>query len=253
MRLKNKNIIITGGAGGIGKSFVVKVKDYVGSIAVIDINAESINEMKNSIESENIIYYNTDISVYDELKKNIEDYYSIKGEIHCLVNCAAILIDQPIIRLSISDKSLKKLSIDKWDKVIKTNLYGACYASVEVAEKMILSRTKGVIVNVSSISSAGNSGQSSYAASKAALNALTVTWAQELNNFKIRVNCVAPGMTNTNMPINAMSKDHLDYWKKQVPLKRFAEPDEIAEAIIFCINNEYFNGRVIEIDGGLRF
>ena len=111
-------------------------------------------------------------------------------------------------------------------------------ASIEVAEKMIRSRTKGVIVNVGSISSSGNIGQSCYAASKGAINALTVTWAQELSNFRIRVNAVAPGMTSTDMPFLAMSQDHLDQWKNRIPLKRFADPSEIADAIIFCINNE---------------
>jgi len=85
------------------------------------------------------------------------------------------------------------------------------------------------------------------------LNALTVTLAQELSNFKIRVNGVAPGMTNSEMPYKAMSEEHLSNWKNKIPLKRFADPNEIADSIMFCINNEYFNGRIIEIDGGLRF
>ena len=253
MKLKDKNIIVTGGAGGIGKAFVVKVMNDVNSIAVIDNNNDKINAMKRSVKSDNIIYYNVDISDYKNIVSAIDHYTNEKKKIHCLINCAAILLDQPIIKLSMSDKSLKKLSINNWDKVIKTNLYGTFYISVEVIEKMILSRTNGVIINIGSISSSGNSGQSSYAASKAALNALTVTWAQELSNFKIRVNCVAPGMTDTAMPRQAMSKEHLNAWKNKIPLRRFAEPDEIADAILFCIHNEYFNGRVIEIDGGLRF
>jgi 3-oxoacyl-[acyl-carrier protein] reductase len=247
--INNKsNILITGGAGGIGYEVATTLKDKVNSIGIIDNNSEKLSKINNP----NFLLYNVDISNFDDLKNAVDDYYINNGTIDCLINCAAILVDKPLISISIKNKSLSRLSLESWDEVIKTNLYGTYYASIEVAEKMIKSRTKGVIVNVGSISSGGNIGQSSYAASKGAINALTVTWAQELSNFGIRVNAVAPGMTSTDMPLSAMTKEHLDQWKNKIPLKRFAQPSEIADAIIFCINNKYMNGRVLEIDGGLR-
>jgi len=247
--INNKsNILITGGAGGIGYEVATTLKDKVNSIGIIDNNSEKLSKINNP----NFLLYNVDISNFDDLKNAVDDYYINNGTIDCLVNCAAILVDKPLISISIKNKSLSRLSLESWDEVIKTNLYGTYYASIEVAERMIKSRTKGVIVNVGSISSGGNIGQSSYAASKGAINALTVTWAQELSNFGIRVNAVAPGMTSTDMPLSAMTKEHLDQWKNKIPLKRFAQPSEIADAIIFCINNKYMNGRVLEIDGGLR-
>jgi len=247
---KNSNILITGGAGGIGYEVARIINDKVRSVGIIDNNSEKLKKINDS--NSNFTLYDVDISNYDSLKDAIDDFYIKNGKIDCLVNCAAILVDKPLISITTETKSLSRLSIESWDKVIKTNLYGTYYASIEVAEKMIRTRTKGVIINVGSISSAGNIGQSSYAASKGAINALTVTWAQELSNFGIRVNAVAPGMTSTDMPLLAMSQDHLDQWKNRIPLKRFAAPSEIADAIIFCINNEYMNGRVLEIDGGLR-
>ena len=248
---KNTNILITGAGGGIGYSVAKILTDKVGQIGIIDNNKNKIEKLAKH-NSHDFLLYDTDITDYDNLKNTIEDFYRECGKIDCLINCAAILVDKPLISISTREKALSRLSIDTWDKVIKTNLYGTYYSTLEVVEKMILSRTKGVIVNIGSISSGGNIGQSCYAASKGAINALTVTWAQELSNFGIRVNGVAPGMTSTDMPLSAMSQDHLAQWKNRIPLKRFAEPREIAEAVIFCINNDYMNGRVLEIDGGLR-
>ena len=246
---KNSNIIITGGAGGIGFEVAEMLKNEVNSIGIIDNNSKKISRIKNDT---NYTLYDVDISNHNDLKNTIDNFYNTFGKIDCLVNCAAILVDKPLISISPEKKTLSRLSLKIWDEVIKTNLYGTFYASIEVAEKMIRNRTKGVIVNVGSISASGNVGQSCYAASKGAINALTVTWAQELSNFGIRVNAVAPGMTKTDMPLSAMSSDHLHQWKNKIPLKRFADPSEIADAILFCINNQYINGRVLEIDGGLR-
>ena len=122
----------------------------------------------------------------------------------------------------------------------------------EVAEKMLLRRTEGVIVNVSSISSSGNAGQTSYSASKAAVDALTVTWAQELANLKIRVAGVAPGMTDTQMPQNSMKASVLEDWINTTPMNRMAHSSEIADGVLFVLKNDFVCGRVIQIDGGLR-
>ena len=156
---KNSNILITGGAGGIGYEVARTINDKVRSVGIIDNNSEKLNKINDS--NSNFTLYDVDISNYDNLKNAIDDFYIKNGKIDCLVNCAAILVDKPLISISTETKSLSRLSIESWDKVIKTNLYGTYYASIEVAEKMIRSRTKGVIINVGSISSAGNIGQSS--------------------------------------------------------------------------------------------
>ena len=117
---------------------------------------------------------------------------------------------------------------------------------------MVSSRTKGVILNVSSISASGNSGQTGYAAAKAAVNSLTVTWAQELSLFGIRVAGLAPGMTDTDMPRKSMNDDMIKNWTMKTPLRRMASPEEIAQAIVFVLKNDFFCGRTLELDGGLR-
>ena len=124
--------------------------------------------------------------------------------------------------------------------------------TVNVVEKMILNRTRGVIVNVSSVCASGNSGQSAYSAAKAAVNSLTATWAKELSLMGIRSVAIAPGYTDTETTKQSMSENVLKDWIRKVPLRRLGKVDEISEGIISIIKNDFFNGKVFEIDGGLR-
>jgi 3-oxoacyl-[acyl-carrier protein] reductase len=108
-----------------------------------------------------------------------------------------------------------------------------------------------VIVNISSISRAGNMGQSNYAATKAGVQAMTVTWAKELARYGIRTGSVAPGFINTEM-VAGMKPEAREKLTAGIPLKRMGEPDEIAKAVEFIFDNDYFSGRIIEVDGVLR-
>lgn len=116
---------------------------------------------------------------------------------------------------------------------------------------MIEDGRNGVIVNISSISRAGNMGQSNYAAAKAGVAALTVTWGRELARHGLRVAAVAPGFIETEMTAS-MREDMLDKLTAGVPVRRLGAPDEIAKTVAFIFDNDYVNGRVIEVDGGLR-
>ena len=109
----------------------------------------------------------------------------------------------------------------------------------------------GVIINVSSLSAAGNAGQSNYTAAKAGVAAMSVTWAKELARFGIRVANIAPGLTRTDMVAN-MKPEAAERLVAGIPLRRCAEAGEIAHAALFIAENDYFTGRTIEIDGGLR-
>jgi len=253
MNLKGKKIIVTGGAGGIGSELTRLLLDQGSVVAVIDNDSEKIQKLKKSIpeeKSKSIEIYNVDVSKFKEVKVTVEKFYKKHGRIDALVNNAAILLDG--LLLNLSGGKIEKLPIKIWNDTIATNLSGYFYSTREVVEKMALERTKGVIVNVSSISSIGNLGQTSYSASKAAVNALTVTWSQELSNFGIRVAGVSPGMTDTSMPRKSMSDSILKKWVMQTPMKRMALPSEIASTILFVLENDFICGRNIEVDGGLR-
>jgi len=116
---------------------------------------------------------------------------------------------------------------------------------------MITTRTKGVIVNISSVSAGGNAGQSAYSAAKAGVNALTAVWAKELSPLGIRVVAVAPGFTETESTKETVSEATLRETVKKVPLRRLGKPEEIAEGVLGAIRNDFFNGKVLELDGGL--
>jgi 3-oxoacyl-[acyl-carrier protein] reductase len=116
---------------------------------------------------------------------------------------------------------------------------------------MIEKKSPGAIVNISSISRAGNMGQSNYSAAKSGVVALTVTWAKELARYGIRVGAIAPGFIQTDMT-DSIKPEMLRHIEASIPLARMGQPDEIAHTVQFILENDYFSGRLIEIDGGLR-
>ena len=109
----------------------------------------------------------------------------------------------------------------------------------------------GVIINLSSVSRAGNFGQTNYSAAKAGVDAMTVAWSKELARNNIRTAAIAPGYINTEM-VAAIKPEALDKIRAQIPLRRLGEMDEIARTVRFIIENDFVNGRILEIDGGLR-
>ena len=116
---------------------------------------------------------------------------------------------------------------------------------------MIRNGQGGVIINISSISRAGNIGQSNYAAAKAGVVALSTTWARELARYHIRSNSIAPGVFETEMVASLKPEAH-DRITSAVPLQRTGLVEELAHAVEFIIENDYYTGRVMELDGGLR-
>jgi 3-oxoacyl-[acyl-carrier protein] reductase len=108
-----------------------------------------------------------------------------------------------------------------------------------------------VIVNISSVSRAGNVGQTNYSAAKAGVAAMTVTWARELARHDIRCMAIAPGFIRTDM-VASMKPEALERMIAQVPLGRLGTPEEIADTAVFIFENDYLTGRIIETDGGIR-
>lgn len=120
-----------------------------------------------------------------------------------------------------------------------------------MAEKMVSMRTKGVIINFSSISAAGNMGQAAYSAAKAGIEALTKVMAKELGMFRIRACAIAPGFIETSSTKAALSDSLINHWKKQTPLRALGRMEDIASTVRYIIETDYLSGAVIHIDGGL--
>ena len=143
-----------------------------------------------------------------------------------------------------------KLSASHWQEVIDVNLTGATFMVREVVAKMVETDQKGVIVNISSIARYANRGQSNYSAAKSALAVNTKTWALEFALFGIRVAAVAPGMVETPMTAGMHDKAR-EALIASIPVGRIGQPEDIWHAVRFVIECEYFNGRCVDVDGGL--
>lgn len=248
MDVKDKKVIVTGGANGIGRCLTKKLANEKAVVGVFDINKTALSKLEKVIT--NIYCKVCDVSDPEQVEEAVDDFYTRFGTIDILVNNAGIIHNALLVNMK-KDADVR-YDIDMWDKIIATNLSSVFYVTTHVVRKMLMKRTKGVIVNVGSISAAGNIGQGAYSAAKAGVSALVVSWSKELSLFGIRVAGIAPGFTQTDTVIQSMTEDVLCDWISRTPLRRLASPEEIADGILFIIQNDFFSGRIVELDGGLR-
>ncbi len=251
MDLKDKVIVITGGGQGLGRSMAIYLASFGVKVALIDLNEELLAETCKLVEQEgsSAKYYLANVTNEKEVEaifsKINEDFNGFDG----LVNNAGILRDGMFVKAK-DGVVFKKMSLEQFQSVIDVNLTGVFLCGREATVHMIENNRKGVIVNMSSIARGGNMGQTNYAASKAGVVAMTVTWARELGRHGIRVAAIAPGVIRTAMT-DSMKPEMRDRLEKMKPVGRLGEADEIAHTVKYIFENEFFTGRVVEIDGGL--
>lgn len=247
MDLNAKKVIVTGGVSGLGRAMVDKLVSLDAAVTVFDLNAREFSELKQTHAGVHCV--ECDVSDYDQVSKATADYHKQFGAADVVINNAGILYSSTLLK--ISAKGIEKHDVEMWNKVLKTDLSSVFYVTICVVEKMIATRTRGVIVNISSVASAGIPGASAYSAAKAGVNALTAAWAKELGPLGIRVVGVAPGFAETESTHAAMSAGALAETINKVPLRRLCKPDEIADGVVAAIQNDFFNGKIFELDGGL--
>ncbi len=247
MDLHGKKVIVTGGVRGLGRAIVEALINKEAVITIFDINATGLGELREHYPDLNCV--ECDVSNYEQVAEATTRYHAEFKSADVLINNAGILYSAPLVKFSLS--GIEKHDVAMWNKTLATNLNSVFYMTACVAEKMIVTRTRGVIVNISSVSASGNAGQSAYSAAKAGVNALTATWAKELGAMGIRVVAVAPGFTDTESTKEALNEAILQETIKKVPLRRLGKPQEIAHGVLSVIENDFFNGKVYELDGGL--
>ncbi len=252
MDLKGKVIVITGAARGLGEKIAQALSAEGASLALVDVDEADLKKTVDLCSKPGIKVKGYGADVADEqaivtLFNNIErDFGGIDG----LINNAGITKDSLLVTVH-EGKVVRKMSVDDFNKVIAVDLRGVFLCAREAAQHMIDSGRKGVIVNISSICREGNVGQTSYSAAKAGVSAMTVTWSKELADHKIRVAAIAPGYCDTRM-METVPPKILERIVSKIPLHRLAEPADIADAALFTLRSDYFDGRVLEMDGGLR-
>ena len=247
MELRGKKVIVTGGVRGLGRGFVEALISKEALVTVFDINPQGLAELRE--RHPGVTCFECDVANYEQVVEVTARYHTEFKSADVLINNAGILYSAPLVRISAT--GIEKHDVAMWNKTLATNLSSVFFMTACIAEKMISTRTKGVIVNISSVSASGNAGQSAYSAAKAGVNALTATWAKELSAMGIRVVAVAPGFTETESTKEALSESVLQETIKKVPLRRLGKPQEIAQGVISVIENDFFNGKVYELDGGL--
>lgn len=253
MNIEGKVIAITGGGQGLGRSMAECLAAKGAKLALIDLNQEQLDitmESCRSLGAQEVKSYICNVAKEDDVVNTFNSIVTEMGSLEGLINNAGITRDGLFVKAK-DGEIVGKMSLSSWQAVIDVNLTGVFLCGREAAEHMIKLGIKGVIINISSLSKAGNMGQTNYSAAKAGVAAMTVTWAKELARHGIRCAGIAPGFIATEM-VKAMKPEVLDKLTATIPLKRLGEPSEIGLTCCYIFENDYYTGRVIEMDGGVR-
>ena len=244
--LKNKSALITGANRGIGFSILKRLAENGANIIACARKQDDLfeKEISNISKKFNIkikpIYF--DLSNENEIEQGLKKIISLNWVIDIIVNNAGI-----------NHVALFQMTpIKKMRDIFNINFFSQILLTQKLLNIMIKNK-KGSIINISSNAAVEcDAGRSGYSSSKAALIAWTKVLSKELGNFNIRVNAVSPGLTNTDMMKKDLSRKVIEDAIKRVPLKRAADPDEIAKVVLFLASDlsSYVNGEVISVTGG---
>ena len=243
--LEGKNILITGGSRGIGKSIVeVLFKSGANVGFTFSSSQSAANEIAKNLNSssQKCIAYKSDASKLDQCENLVESFLNDFETIDVLINNAGIT----------KDNLLMRMGEDDFDKVVEVNLKSV-FNMTKACQRVFLKNRKGSIINMSSVVGVkGNAGQSNYAASKAGIIGFSKSIAQELGSRSIRCNVIAPGFIKTEMTDN-LSDSIIESWTENIPLKRPGESNDVANLCLFLASDlsSYITGQVINVDGGL--
>lgn len=241
--LKNKVAVVTGGSRGIGRAICEAFCKNGADVAFLDAGSMEVAEETAAYLAQfgtKVKAYGCDISDFDKTAEVFKDILAEFGTVDILVNNAGIT----------RDKLLLSMKPEEFTSVIDINLVGA-YNTVKQVYPVMLKKRAGKIINVSSVAGVmGNPGQTNYAASKAGLIGFTKSIAKELGSRGICCNAIAPGFVRTPMTTAFADKEE---FVNAIPMKRFAEPEEIANLVLFLASDmaNYITGEVIRIDGGM--
>jgi NAD(P)-dependent dehydrogenase (short-subunit alcohol dehydrogenase family) len=238
--------VITGGAQGLGLAMANKFGDQGYNIVVADLDEKSGQNVANQLQGRGIeaIFIKTDVSDKTSMENLINKSVEHFGRLDVMINNAGISLIGPS----------ESVSEDDWDKSINVMQKGVFFGCQE-AGKVMMKQKAGVIINISSINATVMFPMRlAYCAAKAAVSAMTKVLALEWAEHHIRVNAVAPGVSNTNMVKQAIEDKYIDTerYYERIPMKRFGEPDEIADACLFLSSKQasYITGVVLTVDGG---
>lgn len=254
MQIDEMKVVVTGAASGMGKAFALGFARLGAGVAACDVDPEALAALAEEAKGlpGAVRTYTCDVSseaaVTEFIAQAWDDFDGLDG----LVNNAGIFRDALLVKQDRETGAVRKMSLKHWQQVLDVDLTGPFLCTREFAAKVVEAGGRpSVVINISSISRHGNMGQGNYSAAKAGLVADTVLWARELARYGIRVAAIAPGFIDTPI-LQGMRPDALEKMLKGVPLRRLGKADEIFAGIKFICECDYFTGRCLDIDGGLR-
>lgn len=251
MQIAGARVLVTGGARGLGRTLAFDLAAAGARVGVCDVAADGLADLERAAAERRLDVWAraADVSNEASVEQLFADFVAAHDGIDAVVNNAGLNRDGLLVRRK--GDVVEKLALAKWQAVIDVDLTGVFLCAREAAYHMVVRGGGGAIVSIASLSWLGNAGQTNYSAAKAGVVAMTRTWAIELARHGIRAVAVAPGLTATEMAL-AMPEDARERLTSAIPLRRMAEPAEVSHAVRFALENDYVNGRVIPVDGGLR-
>ena len=240
INFKDKKILITGATGGIGKALVKKFLSLEGNVLATGTKIEKLDALKKEFPKINVLKF--DISEHSKIEEFIENVSSQLTGLDVLINNAGINMDNLSIRMK----------DEEWKKVIDINL-GSTFFLCKYAIKKMLKNKYGRIVNITSIvGHTGNLGQSNYAASKAAITAMSKSLAIEYAKKNITINCVSPGFIQSKMTDNILESIKVVLTSK-IPMSRLGTGEDVSNTVAFLSSDSasYITGETIHVNGGM--
>jgi 3-oxoacyl-[acyl-carrier protein] reductase len=253
MELKDKVVVITGGASGIGLAMAQRFAAEGSKVVIADV--KGVDEAAAGIREAGGQAAGVVCDVRDEASVAAAMKFATDtwGGIDVAIANAGILRDGLLLRVDkATGKVADRMSVKQWQDVIDVNLTGVFLTGREAAAAMIDGKRRGLLILLSSISKEGNFGQTNYSASKAGVIAMTVAWSRELARYGIRTAAIAPGFIETPMVMKDMKPEALEKFKQIIPIGRLGKPEEIAETAVFIAKCDLVTGVCIEATGGMR-
>lgn len=243
-KLSGKYAVVTGGGQGIGRAIVeAYLKEDVAGLVIVDYNPETANELKKEIDPDGrVSVVACDVSSRESVEKAFQEVSRILPQVDILVNNAGIT----------RDAMLHKMAYADFERVLRTNLFGA-FSCTQMVVPGMRERGYGKIVYIGSINSTGQIGQANYSASKSGILGLAGSNAKELAKYNITVNVIEPGYIKTDM-LKTVPQKMIDSWIELIPMRRMADPAELAPVAVFlaCDDSSFVTGNVIRVCGGAK-